>query len=154
MANMAKPSQQLFNDEVIIALSDDDNISDKTASVSLQRWLLQRDKISQHKQIGLRLKNDDDLSQLDTKTLTKLPFITLDCANFDNGRFYSQAKLLRSRLSYQGKIIGLDAHIDQLQMMLRCGINVFQLAKQYNNADAQAYLKRYPVYYQRASNND
>ena len=58
--------------------------------------------------------------------LDTVPLIALTFPGFNDGRAFSQASLLRSRYHYQGEIRATgDVLIDQIPLMLRCGIDSF-----------------------------
>jgi uncharacterized protein (DUF934 family) len=56
-----------------------------------------------------------------------IKLIVLDFNNFDDGRGYSQAYLLSKRWQFTGEIIGINAHLDQLQFMIRSGVTSYVL---------------------------
>ena len=79
--------------------------------------------------------------------------IELNFENFDDGRGYSQAYLLSSRWGFKGEIIGINAHIDQLQFMIRSGCTGYRLQEQYKGLDEKEYLDTFSICYQAAPNN-
>ena len=71
---------------------------------------------------------------------------------YDDGRGYSQAHLL-NRWGYTGEIIGINAHIDQLQFMIRSGVTSYRLQEQYKEYDESDYADGFSICYQSAANN-
>lgn len=60
--------------------------------------------------------------------LDRLPVVALAFPAFNDGRSYSKAELLRSRFGYRGDIRATgDVLIDQIPLMLRCGISSFEV---------------------------
>ncbi len=75
--------------------------------------------------VGVVLAPADDVSALEPH-LEKLALIAVTFPAYSDGRGYSQASLLRSRLGYSNEIRAAgDVLIDQIPLMLRCGIDTF-----------------------------
>ena len=59
--------------------------------------------------------------------VARLDLIALHFPKFSDGRAYSQARLLRERLGYQGELRATGGVLqDQLPFMLRCGFDSFE----------------------------
>ncbi len=101
---------------------------------------------------GVVVTPDDDVELL-RESLHKIPIIALDFVNFDNGRGYSQATLIRKRWNYSGEIRGINAHLDQLQFMLRSGVSTYDLQEQYKDSNEHDYSHGFSICYQAAANN-
>ncbi len=69
--------------------------------VPLQVWLTQKTALSARKDIGVWLASDERPEQLKDDVAT-LPLIAVDFPAFSDGRGYSIAFNLRSRLGYDG----------------------------------------------------
>ncbi len=94
----------------------------------------------------IALANDADPFTLD---LTGVQRIDLHFPKFTDGRAFSQARLLRKRLGFQGEIRATgDVLIDQLVQMQRCGFDVAVLREGVDIADAQRQLDRFHGFYQ------
>jgi uncharacterized protein (DUF934 family) len=79
---------------------------------------------------ALALANTEDVLQLGTR-LDGVRLIVLDFPKFTDGRAYSQARLLRERLGYQGELRAVGAvFLDQLPFLLRCGFDSFESDQQ------------------------
>ena len=77
----------------------------------------------------LVLPNTEDVLQLGAR-LDGVELIILDFPKFTDGRAYTQARLLRERLSYTGELRASGAvFIDQIPFMLRCGFDSFSSAQ-------------------------
>ena len=74
---------------------------------------------------ALTLANTEDVLQLGAR-LDGVTLIVLNFPKFTDGRAYSQARLLRERLGYQGELRASGAvFLDQLPFLLRCGFDSF-----------------------------
>ena len=78
----------------------------------------------------------------------------MDFSNFDDGRGYTQAYLLSKRWKYVGEIIAINAHLDQLQFMIRSGITSYQLLESYKGSIDEDYSHGFSLCYQAAANNN
>lgn len=77
---------------------------------------------------GVVIDNDLDIQSLDQATL-EAGAIILSFPKFADGRAYSQARHLRERLSFRGKIIARgDVLPDQILFMARCGFDAVDIA--------------------------
>ncbi|MEC7596132.1 MAG: DUF934 domain-containing protein, partial [Pseudomonadota bacterium] len=83
--------------------------------VTFDEWIENFEKLSKLG-IGLIIEPEDDI-YLIKEQLDLIELIALDFNNFDDGRGYTQAYLLSKRWKYAGEIIGINAHLDQLQFM-------------------------------------
>ncbi len=84
--------------------------------------LLDRDS-----EIGVMLKPDDDLAEAEPY-LSRLALVAIEFPKFNEGRGYSQARLLRNRYRFRGEIRAVgDVSRDRLAFLERCGFNAFVL---------------------------
>ena len=75
---------------------------------------------------ALTLANTDDVLTLGDR-LHGVKLVVLNFPKFTDGRAYSQARLLRERLGYQGGLRATGAvFLDQLPFLLRCGFDSFE----------------------------
>lgn len=94
----------------------------------------------------LSLSNDVDPRELDLRQVRR---IDLQFPSFTDGRAFSQAFLLRRRLSFVGEIRATgDVLIDQLLQMQRTGFDVAVLKDGVDASAAQRQLQRYAGFYQ------
>ena len=103
--------------------------------------------------VGLILEPGDDVYLIQNK-LDLIELIALDFSNFDDGRGYTQAYLLSKRWKYVGEIIGINAHLDQLQFMIRSGVTSYQLLESYKGSNEEDYSNGFSLCYQAAANNN
>ena len=119
--------------------------------VGVEQWIENIDELSKLG-VGVIVKPSDDVKLL-KDTLNDVALIALDFNNFDDCRGYSQAYLLSKRGKYEGEIIGITAHLDQLQFMLRSGVTSYKLLEGYEGFDELDYANGFSICYQAAANN-
>ncbi len=105
------------------------------------------------KKLQVEPTDSPELLKLTLDEYDLIDTIELNFENFDDGRGYSQAYLLSSRWGFKGEIIGINAHIDQLQFMIRSGCTGYKLQEQYKGLDEKEYLDTFSICYQAAPNN-
>jgi uncharacterized protein (DUF934 family) len=119
--------------------------------VLFQEWIESFDKLSKLA-VGIIVGPSDDVSLIKDE-LDFIKLIVLDFNNFDDGRGYSQAYLLSKRWQFTGEIIGINAHLDQLQFMIRSGVTSYVLLDSYVGANEEDYANGFSICYQEAANN-
>ncbi len=127
------------------------NKNENVELVSVEQWIESVDELSKLG-VGVVVRPSDDVKLLQD-TLNDIALIALDFNNFDDGRGYSQAYLLSKRWQYAGEIIGINAHLDQLQFMLRSGVTSYKLLESYEGVDVFDYSNGFSICYQAAANN-
>jgi uncharacterized protein (DUF934 family) len=97
---------------------------------------------------GVIWPNNRDIDEL-RPYLDKLSLVALVFPKFQDGRAYSQARILRERLGFRGELRATGQVLrDQFVFMLRAGFDSFEVKK---DADAKVFgavTKRYSVFYQ------
>jgi uncharacterized protein (DUF934 family) len=77
---------------------------------------------------GVLIAPADDVTKL-LPHLERIALVALTFPAFNDGRAFSQASLLRARLGYEGEVRAVgDVLIDQIPLMIRCGINSFSVS--------------------------
>ena len=110
----------------------------------LARWL------ENPRQHALWLGPDDDVEHL-KPWLPELPLIAVDFPSFRDGRGYSQAYLLRTRLGWTGELRAIgDVLRDQLSHMRQCGFDSFAVREDKSAEDALKGLAGMSVLYGRS----
>ena len=100
---------------------------------------------------GLLLQVDDDPEALQP-FLTSLPLIAIDFPSFRDGRGYSQAYLLRTRLGWRGELRAVgDVLRDQLAHLRQCGFDAFAVREDKSVEDALKGLAGLSVLYGRSA---
>ncbi|MEQ6329009.1 DUF934 domain-containing protein [Ectopseudomonas chengduensis] len=99
---------------------------------------------------GLLLQVDDEPEALQP-FLASLPLIAIDFPSFRDGRGYSQAYLLRTRLGWRGELRAVgDVLRDQLAHMRQCGFDAFAVRADKSLEDALKGLQGLSVLYGRS----
>ena len=119
--------------------------------VSFQEWIENIEKLSKLS-VGVIIAPSDDVFLI-KDYLDSLELIVLDFNNFDDGRGYSQAYLLRKRWQFLGEVIGINAHLDQLQFIIRSGVTSYVLLDSYIGLNEEDYANGFSICYQEAANN-
>ena len=119
--------------------------------VTFEEWIEDNGELSRLG-VGIILEPSDDVSLI-KNSLDSIELIALDFRNFDDGRGYSQAYFLSKRWQFKGEIIGINAHLDQLQFMIRSGITRYQLLESYSGFNEEDYANGFSICYQAAANN-
>ncbi|HEV7822937.1 MAG TPA: DUF934 domain-containing protein, partial [Burkholderiales bacterium] len=92
--------------------------------------------------------NNRDIDEL-APWLDKLALVALVFPKFQDGRAYSQARILRERQGFRGELRATGQVLrDQFVFMQRAGFDSFEVKKE---ADAKVFgtvSKRYSVFYQ------
>jgi len=123
--------------------------------LSLSDWLArQPEAVLQAEQISadaVCLQPDDEAEQLEPY-LAVLPLIAVHFPTFRDGRGYSQAYLLRTRLRWQGELRAVgDVLRDQLSHMRQCGFDAFAVREDKSAEDALKGLAGMSVLYGRSA---
>ena len=99
---------------------------------------------------GVWLGPDDEVESL-KPWFGQLPLIALDFPSFRDGRGYSQAYLLRTRLGWTGELRAIgDVLRDQLSHMRQCGFDSFAVREDKSAEDALKGLAGMSVLYGRS----
>ncbi|WLR94192.1 DUF934 domain-containing protein [Shinella zoogloeoides] len=78
--------------------------------------------------LGVVINPADDVRKLEGH-LDRLALVAVAFPAFSDGRAFSHASLLRSRLGFTGEVRAVgDVLIDQIPLMLRCGIDSFSVS--------------------------
>lgn len=161
MASLQFATNQPMTDRILIDgkmavdhwlfLEDDEPLPDhkEAIAVSVSRWLAQRDACLAHSgRKGIVLSNTQEVSVLQ-EDLDHLDLICIDFPAAVDGRGYSQARLLRTRYGYKKELRAVgEVLVDQLFLMVRCGINAFSLQAGEDVIQASRFLKPFSITYQ------
>ena len=120
--------------------------------VSLARWQRERAALLGRGQaIGVLLPNTSAVATL-ADALLQLALIALEFPKFNDGRAYTQARLLRERYGYRGEIRATGEVLrDQLFFMARSGFDAFALRSDQNPEAALAAFHDFSDCYQPAA---
>ena len=116
--------------------------------VPLQVWLAQKTQLKSRTDIGVWLASDERAEQL-KEDIAHLSLIAIDFPVFSDGRGYSIAMQLRTRLHYTGELRAVgDVLRDQLFYLQRVGFNAFATREDRSIQDALKGLTDFSDVYQ------
>ena len=138
-----------FQDDAFASLADDAPLPDGAVLVSLPRFLAERDVlIARNAPIGVRLKSDQSPESLG-EDVHRLSLVALEFPKFRDGRAFSWARLLRTRLGFEGEIRAVgDFLYDQIAYQRRVGFDAWELPEGFTNAAFQRALSEITQVYQ------
>jgi len=114
-------------------------------TVTYGRWQNERDTLIARGDIGLRLQATDTAEAI-ADDLKYFELIAIEFTKFNDGRGFTQARLLRERFHYEGEIRAVGTFLrDQLYYMKRCGFNAFEFANDLNLTEALKAFDAYDV---------
>ena len=130
----------------------DVNPSADAVIIPFARFQQERDQwLASKQKLGVRLTPADDVQQI-AKDLARISLIALEFDKIGEGRGYSQAQLLRSRLGFKGEIRAVGNILrDQVFHMARCGIDAFEFPQSTDMTVALAAFNDFTVAYQPSS---
>lgn len=137
-----------------LALTED-SASDGPRILSLEAWLQRQPEAVlsglEPSADGVCLQPDDEAEQL-KPYLAVLPLIAVLFPSFRDGRGYSQAYLLRTRIGWAGELRAVgDVLRDQLSHMRQCGFDAFAVREDKSAEDALKGLNGMSVLYGRSA---
>lgn len=117
--------------------------------VSLATWQAFRDILLAHAHAkGIQLK-PDEFAEAIAGDLSHLDMVAIEFPAFADGRGYSTAYTLRSRLGFKGELRAVgDVLKDTLFYLQRCGFNAFAVRADKNLEDALQGLDTFSTPYQ------
>lgn len=136
--------QQIVEDHWQHADEDGELPSGKV-TVPYSRWQSEREALIARGDIGLRLQASDAAEAL-AADLKHFGIIAIEFEKFNDGRGFTQARLLRERYGYQGEIRAIGIFLrDQLYYMKRCGFNAFEFSGEQDLDEALNAFTAYDV---------
>ena len=117
--------------------------------VPLAAWRARREELlARREPVGVWLQPEDDPAAL-AADLGAIALVAVRFPKFTDGRGYSTAALLRTRLAYRGELRAFgDVGRDQLFYLARCGFDAFALPPHRDPEAALAGLGTFSVRYQ------
>ena len=116
--------------------------------VPLKVWLLQRESLLQRTDLAVWFSSDEQAKDLQ-EDINRFSLLAVDFPKFSDGRGYSIAYNLRSRLGFTGELRAIgDVLRDQLFYMQRVGFNAFATRADKNIHDAIKGLTDFSEKYQ------
>lgn len=135
-------------------VADDSPLQGNDITISLQRWLDDKENILAHNgKVGIRLNPGDSIDVLSEKDLTSIALIELCFPAFTDGRLFSVAQQLRSRSAYQGEIRAVGHFMaDQVFYLHRVGVDAFEFSESQDLDTALSAFNDFSVRYQTSIN--
>ena len=116
--------------------------------LTLEQWHAVREHWPQTVQAGVVVPNDIDIESLEPD-LPRLALIALQFPKWVDGRAYSQARTLRSRLRYAGEVRATgEVLVDMLPLLHRTGFDAVQLRGDQSLESGQRALRFFADHYQ------
>ena len=115
--------------DTFVTIADDAALPESGgAIVSLTRFAKERESLlARNAPIGVRLKSDESPEALGDD-VQRLSVVAIEFPAFGDGRGFSWARMLRTRLSYTGEIRATGKFIyDQIAHQARTGFNAWEL---------------------------
>ena len=108
------------------SVADDAPLPANGAIVSLKRFQAERDELlARNAKLGVKLESSQSPEPLG-EDVHRLSVIVLDFPQFKDGRGFSWARMLRTRMGYKGEIRAAGGFlVDQLAHLTRVGVNAF-----------------------------
>lgn len=97
--------------------------------LSLKQWGEQREVfVGRNQLLGLRIEPGEAIDGI-VADLARFSLIVLPFPKFADGRSFSKAKMLRDEHGFAGEVRAVgDVLWDQLQLMMRCGFDAFEIS--------------------------
>ncbi|QAU34165.1 DUF934 domain-containing protein [Janthinobacterium sp. 17J80-10] len=156
MRNIIKDRQIVADDWTVLKLEEGQAPESATVApgkvlVPLTVWLAQRATLAARSDVGVWIDSHERAEDLKDDA-AKLPLIAVNFPKFADGRGYSIAYNLRSRLKYTGELRAIgDVLRDQLFYMQRAGFNAFAVREDKDINDALKGLGDFTQPYQNST---
>ncbi|HVL75933.1 MAG TPA: DUF934 domain-containing protein [Noviherbaspirillum sp.] len=153
MSDIIKNKAVVADDWTVLRLGENDTpeavaVPAGKVIVPLKVWQAQRAALEGRAELGVWLASDERPEDL-KDDLARFGVIAIDFPKFADGRGYSLAFLLRSRLGYAGELRAIgDVLRDQLFYMQRVGFDAFAVRADKDIHDAVKSLSDFTEPYQ------
>jgi uncharacterized protein (DUF934 family) len=136
------------------SIADDEAAPDGDVIVSFARFQAEGDLLlGQDRRVGVRVSPDDDVEAL-AYDLPRIAVVALVFPKFRDGRAYSTAMVLRTRLGFKGELRAVgDVLLEQAPFMIRCGFDAFAPADGSTAEQWDRAARRFRHVYQRAADD-
>ncbi|MBD9372419.1 DUF934 domain-containing protein [Rhizobium sp. ARZ01] len=127
MTKIWKETGFVTDDPWVIETDETKAGSNEKAIIAIEDFLARVAGCSEDS-LGVLIKPADDVRRL-IQYLGRIALVAVAFPAFNDGRAFSHASLLRSRLGFKGEVRAVgDVLIDQIPLMLRCGIDSFAVS--------------------------
>lgn len=141
-----------FAEDHFASIADDAPLPVNGTIVSLARFQKERETLmTRNAPLGVRLKSSESPEALGTD-VHRLSVVVLEFPVFRDGRPFSWARLLRTRMSYTGEVRAAGLFLyDQLAFMMRVGFDAFEVPEGFTPAQFERALTEMSFVYQPAA---
>jgi uncharacterized protein (DUF934 family) len=117
-----------FVEDAFVRVGDDQGLPDGAVTVSLSRFLRDREElIARNAPIGVHLQSHENPEKLGSD-VNHFSLISLEFPKFRDGRAFSWARMLRTRLGFTGEIRAVgDFLYDQVNYQHRVGFDAWEV---------------------------
>ena len=138
--------------DTFTAVDDDAPIPTGDVVVSMTRFQNEGERlIGEGRKVGVRVEPNEAVEAL-AYDLPRIALVALVFPKFRDGRAYSAAMLLRTRLGFRGEVRAVgEVLLEQAGFMIRCGFDAFEPADPSGPEDWQRAARRFRHVYQRAA---
>ncbi len=138
-----------FADDPFVTVADGAALPDGGAIVSLARFNTERDALlARNAPLGVRLKSDESPEALGDD-VQRLSVVAIEFPAFGDGRGFSWARILRTRMGYGGQVRAVGKFIyDQINYLHRTGFDAFEVPEGFTLAQFEAALAEMTNVYQ------
>lgn len=139
-----------FVEDAFVTVGDNDPLPPSAnLIVSFERFRKERNALlERNSPLGVRLKPGDDPALLHDD-IERIGVIAVEFPTFRDGRGFSRARVLRSRLGFKGEVRAVGHFLyDQLAFMVRTGFDAFEVPQTFREEDFQRALKEMSYFYQ------
>jgi len=136
-------------EDIFVPVADDEALPAGAFVVSLKRFQSERDALlARGTPLGVRLETNESPASLGGD-VHKFAVIELHVPHFKDGRAYSWARQLRTRLGFTGDI-RVSGHVlkDQLAFYARVGVDSFKLTQNLPVSEIETALHEISMVYQ------
>lgn len=129
-----------FIPDTWVTISEGEEISPAGHVIApLVWWQAERQAFAQsHVPLGVRIEPGTAIEEF-LDDLSRFALIALVIPKFQDGRPYSMARLLRERHGFKGELRAVgEVLIDQIQPLLRCGFDAFEITDPVTQAALEA----------------
>ena len=144
--------QGRYDEDNFTAVADDAPLPQGPVVVSLKRLRAEGLALfERNTPLGVRLKSEESPELLGSD-IERLSLVVIEFPKFRDGRGFSWARLLRTRLGFKGEIRAVgDFLYDQLAHMTRVGFDAFEVPDTITPETYARALKEIPFGYQPSS---
>ena len=138
-----------FAADTFASVADDAALPDGPVIVSLARFSKEREHLlERNTPLGVKLKSDEN-PQLLGDDVNRLSLVVLEFPKFRDGRAFSWARVLRTRLNFTGEIRAVgDFLFDQMNYQHRVGFDAWEVPDDFRIEQFAAALAEMTNVYQ------